>query len=187
MSYDNFAYIAADHNPTGFTNNWLESRKPEHYFDQNYSDFKLYDEPRAGNNSYRDIIKTMVERSPVGDLFFSEQNMRHLKNLICKSIYKQSGGKYNVSPESQSDNELLLVMRSVYLDHARHLPDKVREQVGELNLQVLMDMVPRCISLAQQHLSYIRDSTQQPLPMDRSQYVSSAGTRSNRSVTTTFI
>jgi len=73
------------------------------------------------------------------------------------------------------------------LTHARHLPDRIREQVAELNLQVILDMVPRAISNAQLHLSYIRDSTQQPLPMDRPRYVASAGTRSNRSITTTFV
>jgi hypothetical protein len=200
MSTDNYAYIGADNNPTGFTNNWLESRKATHFFDQAYSDFALYEEHRKPvgpgvhgnydtpyNNSYRDIIKNVVERNPVSDMFFSHKNTKHLKMLICRSIYQQSGGKYNLKPEAQSDNELLLVMRSIYLNHARHLPDKIREQVAELNFQVMIDMVPRAISNAQQQLSYIRDSTQQPLSMDRPQYMASAGTRSNRSVTTTFI
>lgn len=197
---DNFAYIGADNNPTGFTNNWLEARKSTHFFDQRYADFPLYEEPRRpvsdtvhgnydtpNNSTYRDITKTMIERTPVGDMFFSHANMKHLKYLICRSIYQRSGGKYNPSPEAQSDNELLLVMRSIYLNHARHLPDKIVEQVAELNYQIIIDMVPRAISNAQQQLAFIRDSTQQPLPMDRSQCVSSAGTRSNRSVTTTYI
>lgn len=200
MNEDNYAYIGAYNNPTGFTNNWLESRKATHFFDQAYPDFALYEEHRKPvgpnvqgnydtfyNNSHRDIIKTLVERNPVSDMFFSHQNMKHLKKLICHSIYQKSGGKYNPSPEAQSDNELLVVMRSIYLTHARHLPDQIREQVAELNFQVMIDMVPRAISQAQLQLAYIRDSTQQPLHMDRPQYVSSAGTRSNRSVTTTFI
>ena len=78
-------------------------------------------------------------------------------------------------------------MRSIYLDHAKHLPDQIKEQVAELNYHVMIDLVPRVIKNAQQHLSYIRDHTQQPLPMDRPQYVSPAGTKSNRSITTTFI
>lgn len=202
MNTDNYAYIGEYNDPAGFTNNWLESRKATHFFDQRYADFALYDEhrnkPGPGvevhgnyntpyNGSYRDIVKTDVERNPVSDMFFSHANMQHLKNLICRSIYQKSGGKYKVAAEAQSDNELLIVMRSIYLTHARHLPDKIREQVAELNFQVMIDLVPRAISNAQLHLAYIRDSTQQPLPMDRPQYVASAGTRSNRSITTTFI
>jgi hypothetical protein len=200
MNNDNYAYIGADTNPSGYTNTILEARKATHYFDQQYADFAIYEEHRKPigptvrgnydtpyNNSYRDIIKTKIERNPVSDMFFSHRNLKHLKYLICRSIYQQSGGVYNPSPEAQSDNELLVVMRSMYLGHARHLPDKISEQVAELNFQIMIDMVPRAISSAQQQLSFIRDSTQQPLPMDRPQHMSSAGTRSNRSVTTTFI
>jgi hypothetical protein len=192
---DNYAYVQGDNNPTGFSNNWLESRKNTHLFDEHYSDFALYDEHRAGSNvytnvdntSYRDIVKTMVERSPVSDMFFSHTNMKHIKTVICNTVHKRSGGKYTPDPEAQSDNDLLLIMRSIYLNHAKHLDTNIKGQVADLNYQVILDLVPRVISNAQQHLSYVRDHSQQPLMMDRPQYVASAGTRSNRSVTTTFI
>jgi hypothetical protein len=180
-----FAYLGSDNNATGFTNNWLESRKQTHFFDQRYADYDLYSEQKG--ESYRDVVRTAVERNPVSDMFFSYKNIKHLKWLICQSIYQKSGGKYRPAPESQSDNDLVVVMRSIYLSNARHLPDGISDQVAELNFLVMTDMVPRAISNAQQHLTYIRDSTQQPLPMDRPHYASSAGTRVNRSVTTTFI
>lgn len=186
---DNYAYINGDNNPTGFTNNWLESRRNTHLFDQNYSDFNVSDERCAGGRApmYRDIVKTIVEPGPVSDRFFSHKNMQHLKKVICSTVDKNSGGKYRPSPESQSDNDLLLVMRAIYLEHARHLPEKIKEQVKELNHQVTLNLVPRVISNAQQHLTYIRDHSQQPFYMDRPSCVSSAGTRSNASVTTRFI
>jgi hypothetical protein len=192
---DNFAYINANNEPSGFTNNWLESRDNVHLFDQNYGDFALYDEHRSGSNvytgvdntSHRDILKAMVERSPVSDMYFSHDNMKHLKKVICDTVYQRSGGKYQITPEAQSDNDLLTIMRYMYLEHAKHLPEQIKEQVSELNYQVIIDLVPRVISNAQQHLSYIRDHSQQPLVMDRAQSVSSAGTRSNNAVTTKFI
>lgn len=195
MDFQNYGSVNSNNNPSGFTNNWLESRSNTHLFDQKYGDFALYEEHRKGNdvysnqynNTYRDILKTQVVRSPVSDMFFSHVNMKHLKKLICKRVYQESGGKYKLSEEAQSDNDLLTVMRSIYLDHAKHLPDQIKEQVAELNYHVMIDLVPRVIKNAQQHLSYIRDHTQQPLPMDRPQYVSPAGTKSNRSITTTFI
>jgi hypothetical protein len=184
---DNFAYIHDNNNATGFTNNWLESRRNVHLFDQHYSDFALYSEQNDGGENYHNITKSMVERNPVSDMFFSHNNMKHLKQLICDTVYQRSGGKYIVSPEAQSDNDLLTIMRYMYLEHGKHLPDQIKEQVNELNYQVMIDLVPRVISNAQLHLTYIRDRSQQPLAMDRPQYVSSAGTRSNNSVTTTFI
>lgn len=192
---DNFAYVHADNNPTGFTNNWLESRDNLHFFDQHYRDFALHDDHRSGEGIYstmnntlaRDIVKTMVERSPVSDMFFADVNMKHLKKVICDTVYQRSGGKYVISPDAQSDNDLLIVMRSIYLEHAQHLPYQIKEQVANLNYQVIIDLVPRVMSNAQQHLAYIRDHSQQHLVMDRPRNVSNAGTRSNNSVTTKFI
>ena len=192
-----FAYVNEDNNPTGFTNNWLESRKMIHTFDDHYGDFPMYEEPQGQgqgldvynqpyNTSYRDITKTIVERSPVSDMFLSHNNVKHLKGLICSTVYRQSGGKYRISPEAQSDNDLLLVMRSIFLNNAKHLPDQIKEQVAELNYLVLLDMVPRVISNAQHHLSFIRDHSQQGLHMDRPQYMSTTGTRSNQSVSTKY-
>lgn len=199
MNFDNYAYLGADNNPTGFTNNWLESRSHSHFYDQVYSDYKLFEEDPRGpggqsgssggssGGSYRDIVRTMIETNPVSDMFFSNNNVQHLKKIICRSIYQQSGGKYNPAPEAQSDGDLIQVMRGIYLDNAKHLPDGIREQVAELNYLVLLDMVPRALSNAQYQLSYIRDTTHRPLHMDRPLHVSSAGTRTNRSITSTFI
>ena len=120
-------------------------------------------------------------------MFFSHKNIQHVKKLICHKVYQQSGGKYQLTPEAQSDNAILTVMRSIYLEHAKHLPNKFLEQVAELNYLVLIDMVPRVMNAVQLELSYRRDHSQQPLPLDRPQCVSSAGTKSNRSITSTFI
>lgn len=179
--------------PTGFTNNWLTSRHNDKLFTQRYSDFPLYDEPRANkqvfsepiNNMYRDILKTIIHRTPVSDLFFSLVNVRHIKYLVAKMIK----GQYNyvINPESQSDDELFIVMRSIYLQHAKHLPTHIKQQVAELNYKVLLDVVPRVATNIQMELTYQRDQGSLPLPMPRPMHISSAGTRSNRSVTDLFI
>jgi hypothetical protein len=193
----NFAYLGQPMNPTGFTNNWLAERNSIHLFSQNYRDFPLYEEYRRGDgsnaydtlydNSYRDILKTQVERTPLSDAYFGMDNIRHLKKVICDTIYKQSGGLYKITPEAQSSNELLTVMRSIFLNNAKNFPERIKEQVAELNYLVVLDLVPRVISNIQQGLSYMRDQSQQHLTMDRPMWVSSTGTRTNRSVTTTFI
>lgn len=196
---DKYAYLGENHNATGFTNNFLESRKGVHFFEQSYRDFATYAEHQTAgpeatgpgpqvystpfNNTYRDILKTQVERDAVSDMFLSHKNMQHLKRLICDTVYKQSGGLYRITPEAQSDNALLEVMSSIYMSHSKHLPDKIVEQVAELNYLVILDLVPRTLSNIQMNLSYQRDHSQQPLPMDRPQYMSSTGAKSNRSVT----
>lgn len=179
--------------PTGFTNNWLESRHNDQLFAQRYGDFPLYDEPRDNdqiysneqNNSYRDILKSIQVRSPLSDKFFSKTNLNHIKYLIAKMVKNRKG--YDISAQSQSDNELLIIMRSMFLQHAKHLPESIDKQLSELNMKVLMDIIPRVESNIQMELTYQRDHGSQPLPLPRPLHISSAGTRSNRSVTDLFV
>jgi hypothetical protein len=189
--FDNFAYLGENHNPTGFTNNWLEARDNNKLFTQNYMDFPLSGQQtpndETGAGLYRDILKNQVARTPLSDAFFSMRNIEHLKHFICEQVFKASGNLYRLSPQSQSTNELATVMRSIFTQHAEYLVHDINGQVARLNYQVVSWLIPRVMSNVQQHLTYQRDQSQQVLPMDRPVNVSSAGTRSNRSVTTTFI
>jgi hypothetical protein len=175
---DNYANIndIGTANPSGFTNNWLAARDNRNLFNGNYRDF---DTLLSGgtSNGFRDILNKRIERSPTSDMFFAPLNIKHMKWLICNRVYQESGGKYQLSPESQSEEVLLTVMQSIFLENA-HYTGPVERQVSELNYLVLVDMVPRVIQNAQLYLTYQRDA-QQPLPMDRPVNMSSAGTKSN--------
>jgi len=190
-----YSDINNNNSKTGFTNNFLEERHADKLFTERYPDFPLYDEKRKNmnvystdtNDTYRDILKTIQERSPLSDLFFSKLNINHIKYLICKLVYTRSNNLYKIDPESQSDNEILTIMRAYYLQNAKHISTGIEEQVGELNLKVLLDIVPRVISKIQQELSYQRDHGSMPLPLEVPKCVSNAGTKSNRSVTDLFV
>lgn len=175
---DNYASIhdVGTANPSGFTNNWLEARDNRNLFNNNYRDFEM--SAKGGmSNGYSNIVNRLanIERSEVSDKFFSPLNVKHMKWLICKKVYQESGGRYNLTSETQSDEALLMVMQSIFLDNA-HYTGPVDQQLAELNYLVLIDMAPRVIQNAQLFLSYQRDA-QQPLPMDRPRNMSSAGTK----------
>jgi hypothetical protein len=174
---DNYASVddIGTANPTGFTNNWLTARDNSKLFTGTYRDFDTT--VKGGmSNGFRDILNKRIERSETSDKFFSPLNIKHLKWLICKKVGQESNGKYQLSPESQSEESLLTVMQSVFLEHA-HYTGPVDRQVAELNYLILVDMVPRVIQNAQLFLAYQRDA-QQPLPMDRPVNISMAGTKS---------
>lgn len=188
MDCDNYAYLGQNNDPTGFTNNWLEARSNTKLFSQKYSDYQLYEEPKGRENtSYRSILGNMFTRSVLSDMYFSDKNLRHVKKILCETIRQQSGGAYNITPESQSDNNVLTVMRYMYIEHAKHWEHSYVEQIAELNLKVLTDMVPRMMAKISQELSYQRDHSHQHYTVPRAENVSSAGTRSNRSVSSFFI
>ena len=177
--------------PSSFTNNWLTSRHSDKLFSERYGDFPLYDERRAynmvystsENNTYRDILKTIQERSPVSDKYFSHINVNHIKCLISKLIKEKYN--YNIDAQAQSDNEILIVMRSIYLQHAQNLPGYVDQQVAELNKN-LLEIVP-CSYKYSDGVNLSARPRSQLLPLERPINISSAGTRSNRSVTDLFI
>ena len=175
---NNFASIndIGTANPSGFTNNWLEARDNRNLFNNNYRDFDMT--PKEGtSNGFSNIVNRLanIERSEISDKFFSPLNVKHMKWLICQKVSQESAGKYNLTPESQSDEALLMVRQTIFLDNA-HYTGPINQQLAELNYLVLIDMAPRVIQSAQLFLSYQRDA-QQPLPMDRPRNMSSSGTK----------
>ncbi len=169
------------HNNSGFTNNWLESRHNDQLFNVRYPDYQLYqhDTSTATDTNYKTILGSIQERSELNDNYFSKSNIVHLKNLIASQVYKKSG--YSISAQAQSETELLIIMRAIFLQYAKHLPNDIRGQIAELNLKVLMDVVPRIITKVKMELTYQRDHGSQPLPIQLPVNVSNAGTKTGRS------
>lgn len=180
-----FAWLGQNTTNSGYTNKWLESRHHNRFFDVRYKDYKLIEEDASCNNIANDIVKNIHETNPLAQTFFSKLNIDHLQELIIKVIYERSGGKWQIS--RQSDNELLTVMRSIYLQKAEHVPNRVIEEVAELNKQVLIDVVPRIATKIEQHLGYQRDAGSTYDPFTRGEIASQAGTRTTYGFSSLFI
>lgn len=172
---------------SGYTNNWLESRHHNKLFTQHYKDYKLIDETNTAchNDIANDIIKNIQETNPLAQAFFSRVNINHLQDLIIKIIYKRSRGQWVIS--RQSDNELAVVMRSIYLQKAQHIEGDVVGEVADLNKQVLLDVVPRISSKIEQNLGYQRDRGATYDPFTRGELASNAGTKTTRGFTSLFV
>jgi len=180
-----FSFLGQNTTNSGFTNKWLESRHHKHFFDTRYKDYKLIEEDCDNGNIANDIVKNIHEANPLAQAFFSKMNIDHLQDLIIKIISKRSGGKWSIS--RQSDNELVIVMRSIYLQKAEHVPDQVVKEVAELNKQVLLDVVPRIATRIEQHLGYQRDHGTTYDPFTRGETASTAGTRTTRGFSSLFV
>jgi hypothetical protein len=100
----------------------------------------IKEDPKT-NTIADDILGNILEKTPLSSAFFSKKNIDHLQCLIIRLVRERSNGKWNIS--RQSDNELITVMRSLYLQYAQHLPFNLREQLVELNRHVIIDVVPR--------------------------------------------
>lgn len=120
-----------------------------------------------------ETTRGIVQPTSLSDLFFSKLNRDALQLGLQRLVYKDT--KKIIG--RQSDVELEIIMRSVFLQYARHMPFEVVEQVRELNARVLDYAVPRVVREIQQNATYRADIQRLPVPMERSQNVSSAGTK----------
>lgn len=123
-------------------------------------------------------IKGKLNSSPLSQLFFSNENINALQIGLKNMVYKKSENKYVIG--NQSVDELVIIMRSIFNDNARHLPFKILDQIKELNRLVLNYCVPRIISEIELHNSYLKDIQKGPTFFDRPQATSVIGTRSGQ-------
>lgn len=100
-------------------------------------------------------------KSPLYMLFFSRVNLNTLQQAIRYDVYVKSGGEYVIGP--QSETELLMVMRNVFENSARHLPDNVRGQVRELNAMVVRDATGRIVPEIDHWRKYVKSLSTPPV------------------------
>ena len=101
--------------------------------------------------------------TPLHDAFFGRTNIDRIKMKLRDSIRDQLG--YVIDWRSQSDQDLVVVMRYVYVQHGANVGGAA--EVRRLNNLVLKEIVPQVASGVLQHLAYLRDASQLPTPLDR--------------------
>ena len=145
------------------------------------------DNPRA-NAARNEMIKNQVRVSECeqGDLentFFSDENISLINKQLIMSVYKKSKGQIKIN--DQSKESLIIVMRYIYLEYARHLPYDVASQIKELNCQVIGEVLPKIITEVTQRIASLEEINNprkiMPLPINVHK-----GHRDIQSVTTTF-
>jgi hypothetical protein len=94
---------------------------------------------------------------------------------IRNRILNESDGRYFIG--RQSDDELKIIMRSIYLQYSRNLPDNIMQQVKELNSRVIDWAVPQIMTNLKQDEKYKQDISTLPEPLERSQLPSTKGTK----------
>lgn len=113
----------------------------------------------------------------VASKFMSRRNIDNLHRSIVRDVFEASKGEFRIG--KQSEQELLQIMRAMYLEHAKHLPHAIDEQVAELNAKVLEYAVPQIVSEVRMHLHYLADRDQaKRATRPATVLVSSAGHRS---------
>lgn len=111
--------------------------------------------------------------SEVAELYFSKKNFQALQNGIRYMVYKKSNGRHIIG--EQSNNELAVIMQTMYLRHGQDQMYNILEQVRALNAKVLEYAVPEILKELDMYEKYLKDQSSLPVPLDRSPNVSSKG------------
>jgi len=112
------------------------------------------------------IISRNLNCTGVSKVFFSMENINLLQTGIRNKILNDTNGEYNIG--RQKDDELKIVMRSIYFQHAKNQSTNISAQVLDLNTRVIEWCVPEIISNIKQSQRYIKDISTMPVPLERS-------------------
>lgn len=149
---------------------------------------------QISKNNTTQVFKNQYSDTLLTELFFSDTNIENIQQLSRFLIYK----KTNIIIDKQSYNELLTIMRSIFLEYSSHPPlidadmsetqkklilPLYTKEITRLNEIVINDIVPRIESQLSQYINYIRDISEMPQPIERSTNVSNSGQKQYRSVT----
>lgn len=133
--------------------------------------FSMMDKiPINTNTNYLNSLTGNFERSKLSDLFFSSKNIENIQNLLIKGVYEKSNSQIII--DKQPTDNIVIIMRSMYLQYSKNLDTKLNEQINELNNYVLNYCIPKVYSEAIAYLKYKQDASTMHMPMSAPIYSS---------------
>jgi hypothetical protein len=151
---------------------------------QDVKDMNMIEGNKPNNNFQVESLYGIQETSKLNQLYFSKKNMDIIQNNIRYTVYNKTNKKHII--DKQSDIELQIIMRSMYLQHSPNLEYNYKEQLEYLNKLVVDWCVEKIIPQLEQYIGYLKEVEYMPLPIDLPVNLSSKGSRTLRSVTSTF-
>lgn len=127
--------------------------------------FSLHELPSAyfsenikSNSLRKNIIKNQVAINECAQnnleiYFFSDENIDIINKQLILTVYKKSNKLYKIN--KQPSESLLIVMRYVFLEYARHLPYNITQQIRELNNTVIDEILPNVFTNISQKIEYL--------------------------------
>lgn len=156
--------------------------------------FKTTERDWDAENNTQFLFKNHIGETLLTQVFFSQQNIGNIQKLIRFLIHKET--KYVI--DNQSIEELLIVMRSVFLQYAKHpalldprqplniqqkIKDQTTKEAGRLNEIVINEIYPTVLTGLKQYLQYLNDASQPYQIMEPPVNDNIRGQRELRSVT----
>ena len=86
--------------------------------------------------------------------FFSDVNINLINKQLILKVYKKSGKKYKIPFQNKDD--LLVVMRYVWIQDSKNLDFNIKEQITTLNCRVVGEIYPNVVTNIEQYINYLK-------------------------------
>lgn len=111
---------------------------------QQYKEYQLSQNiniTKSTKNYAYAMLRGIQEVSTFSKLYFSYENIQEIQKLIKYNVLKEGGFKI----DDQSEQEILIVMRAVYLEFS-NIPEKLQEYTDEI-IKLNKIVIDRCIRI----------------------------------------
>lgn len=135
---------------------------------------KIVKESILSENNVNSISQSLTN-TPLSLQFFSKENINNIQSLIRRVVYHRSNNTHIIS--NQNEQELLIIMRSMYLQYGKNLDYDIDKQINGLNNITVDWAAINILSNIDQYISYKKTCSTLPMPLERAQLPSQKGTK----------
>jgi hypothetical protein len=104
--------------------------------------------------AYRFDPQAVANINKLKQVFFSPENIKYLQEKMIYEVYTTTK-KYKIPYQNEQD--LKMIMETIYFDKTRNIGYNLNEQLNELNLYVVKFCVPLIINEIKMYLYYLYD------------------------------
>jgi len=127
--------------------------------------------PTMFKNKREYSLKGIIQETPLSNLFFSDMNTQTIQWTIRYRIFKEK----NKTISFQSENDIFIIMRSIYLQYANSVVNSssMLENIKTLNKMVVDYAVKNVGDQLDQYGNYIDKISNAPIPLAHPSYQNS--------------
>ena len=120
--------------------------------------------PKNEKTNYSNALQHEYTPTLLSRAYFSVENIEIIQNGIRAEVYVKTNKKHII--DKQDYDQLKIVMRSIFVEHALHKDTNITEQIRVLNQKVLDYCVPSVHSELIAYLNYKRDISTLAVPLE---------------------
>lgn len=121
--------------------------------------------------SARDMLKGIEGASPLSDLFFSPRNVKIIQRAVVGKVFKLT----TFLIDEQDSQDVMIVMRSVYLQNALTHSKDIQGQICDLDRITIDTILSDIIPAIKMQDYYVKQLYAPRQMMDRPKYESEIG------------